>query len=223
MGMIQYLYTDPRLFFMILPVLVLAFTVHEYSHALVADKLGDNTARFSGRLTLDPREHVDPIGLFLLMVVGFGWAKPVPINPRNFRGDRKKGEIMVSIAGPLSNFIMAFIFGVLMMVLFKLNYLTEDFTTIIRYGMGINLVLMVFNLIPLPPLDGSKIFYGTILPNKWLYKIKQNQQMVQMIFLLVILMGRTGNGSILWMVLMPIINFFQSIIITVADIVTFFL
>lgn len=137
--------------------------IHEYAHALAAKKMGDNTAMMMGRLTLNPLKHIDPIGALLILFVGFGWAKPVPVNPRNFR-DYKKGEIIVSFAGPFSNLVCATIGALLFRIAF--NFYMYTGTTAWYYAfmaislfVQINISLAVFNLIPIPPLDGSHILF----------------------------------------------------------------
>lgn len=131
--------------------LVIAITIHEYAHALAADKLGDPTPRANGRLTLNPLRHLDPLGTIILIFANFGWGKPVPIDPYNFRQPRRD-EIIVSLAGPISNFILAIILSKLAI-----------FVPLFYYFAVINLYLGIFNLLPIPPLDGSKIFLN-ILP-----------------------------------------------------------
>jgi Zn-dependent protease len=150
-------------------MLLVAFPIHEFSHALAAYRLGDGTARLMGRLTLDPRAHFDPTGGILLAVsvlffgFGFGWAKPTPYNPMNLRGGRW-GEAIVSAAGPISNLVLA-IAGALPLRWIGISGmhipLLEGF---LFYFVYINLVLMVFNLIPIPPLDGSKVLYAFLDP-----------------------------------------------------------
>lgn len=137
-----------------LPILLVTITIHEFAHALVADMLGDPTPRLAGRLTLNPISHIDPIGLLMLILVRFGWAKPVPINPYNF-SDPRRGSLLVSLAGPLSNFLFAWILAILYRNL-PISY-GEIGSAIISYTIWINLALAVFNLIPIPPLDGSHI------------------------------------------------------------------
>lgn len=156
---------------LMLPAIVLGLTFHEYAHGLAAYKLGDNTARAQGRLTINPAAHVDPVGLILLFLAGFGWAKPVPINPLNFKGDMRRGVLLVSLAGPATNLLLAIAAAIIWGALagLKLPY----FNDIMMYMIQINVVLAIFNLIPVPPLDGSKILAG-ILPGRqeWLYKME---------------------------------------------------
>jgi Zn-dependent protease len=138
-----------------LPGIILAFTVHEFSHGFAAYMMGDNTAKSYGRLTLNPIAHIDPIGfLCLILTQRFGWAKPVPVNDMNFR-NRRLGMLLVSLAGPVSNFITAFVLA----LLYALLYDKMSNAVISMFGIAyiINLSIGVFNLIPIPPLDGSNI------------------------------------------------------------------
>lgn len=134
-------------------IILICISVHEYSHAKVADILGDPTPRAAGRLTLNPISHIDPIGFLMLLIVRIGWAKPVPINPYNFR-DPRMGMAMVGAAGPISNFLFAWVLAIII----KTIPLTYFWFSILQYTIYINLALMVFNLLPVPPLDGSRIF-----------------------------------------------------------------
>ena len=149
-----------------IPGLLIAMVLHEYAHAWMAVKMGDFTPRMMGRLTLNPVAHIDLIGLIMLLLVRFGWAKPVIINPNNFKNIRK-GEILTAFAGPLMNLIVAFVFLVLyaFMVKYGVN-LTQGvnlvFTLIIIY----NINFAIFNLLPLPPLDGGRILM-MLLPSRW--------------------------------------------------------
>ncbi|PIQ68672.1 MAG: site-2 protease family protein [Candidatus Taylorbacteria bacterium CG11_big_fil_rev_8_21_14_0_20_46_11] len=144
-------------------ILIFSVVVHEVSHGFAAHYLGDPTARLEGRLTLNPVHHLDPIGSFVVPLllfftsagVMFGWAKPVPVNPYNLRG--KYGEVIVAAAGPLSNLALALIFGLL--VRFSPSFLPYSFMQLVATIVVINIVLAVFNLVPIPPLDGSKILF----------------------------------------------------------------
>lgn len=157
------------------PVILLSLTVHEYFHGWTANKLGDPTAKMRGRLTLNPIAHLDILGTILMFVVGFGWAKPVPIDPRNFK-DPKKDTILVAIAGPLSNLVMALAAGLALrymiprMVSGEIS--SEGVYPVIAIILVLTLVygiaLAVFNMIPIPPLDGSRVLYG-LLPNRYAY------------------------------------------------------
>jgi len=137
-------------------VILIAITIHEFSHALAADILGDPTPRFAGRLTLNPIKHLDPIGFLMLLLVRFGWAKPVPINPYNFK-DPARGSMIVSFAGPASNLFAAWFVATLIKFLPNVISTNPIFGFTGEYFIFINLALAVFNLLPIPPLDGSHI------------------------------------------------------------------
>ena len=153
-----------------IPRLIIAMVVHEYAHARAAVAMGDFTPRMTGRLTLNPKAHIDPIGLLMLFIVQFGWAKPVMINPRNFRNLRQ-GELLVALAGPAANLITAFLALVFLVIYVKLGLnvsqgLRMVFSLIIIY----NINFAIFNMIPLPPLDGSKVLMS-FLPSRWAYEL----------------------------------------------------
>ena len=145
-----------------LPGVIIGLTVHEFSHAFVADKLGDGTARAQGRLTLNPFYHIDPIGMVCILLAGFGWAKPVQFDMRNLKSP-KRDRILIALAGPLSNLIL----GVVFLFVIKLTFDTLDFLPETLYVIlfrllfsisVINLGLFIFNMLPIPPLDGSHVF-----------------------------------------------------------------
>jgi Zn-dependent protease len=146
-----------------LPALLICITVHEFAHAYVAVKMGDPTPEEHGRLSLNPLAHLDPIGTLMLIIVHFGWAKPVPINPYNFR-NRKQGIILTSIAGPISNFLMALLGAFLARFILPLN--NGGLTLFIYFFLQYNVVLGLFNLLPFPPLDGSRLL-TVFIPHKY--------------------------------------------------------
>lgn len=141
------------------PAILLALTVHEFSHGLMAYKMGDFTAKEQGRLTVNPIKHIDPIGFIMLLLFRFGWARPVPYNPYYFK-DRKKGTFFVALAGPLSNLILAFLSIIVLLVCNPQNIIFFNFLNLLFLY---NVIFAVFNLIPIPPLDGSKLI-ASILP-----------------------------------------------------------
>lgn len=152
-----------------LPGLVIALVIHEYAHAKAADVMGDFTPRMTGRLTLNPMAHIDPIGLIMLLVVRFGWAKPVMINARNFRNWRQ-GELLVALAGPVANLLVAFISLLAMAVLFKLGMFSEGVRLVLSMMVLFNINFAIFNMLPLPPLDGSKVLM-VLLSGRLAYKL----------------------------------------------------
>ncbi|MBP2625604.1 MAG: peptidase [Firmicutes bacterium] len=154
---------DENMIFRI-PALLIALTIHEYAHARVAVWMGDDTPKIMGRLTLNPIAHLDPFGLIMLWLFKFGWAKPVPINPNNFK-DWRKGTILVSLAGPGANIIMAFLVAITYGILAKLQLLSGNVDTVLKFTYSYNIIFAVFNLIPLPPLDGSKVLVN-LLPGR---------------------------------------------------------
>ena len=153
-----------------IPGLLIALVIHEYAHAQVADWMGDDTPRMMGRLTLNPVAHIDPVGLMMLLVARFGWAKPVMINPGNFRNWRK-GEICVALAGPVSNLITGFIALVVQLIFAKLNLFTSTaLPMVLQLIVLYNVNFAIFNMLPLPPLDGSRVLM-CFLPTEWSYKL----------------------------------------------------
>ena len=153
-----------------IPGLLIAMVMHEYAHALVADYMGDDTPRLMGRLTLNPMAHIDPIGALMLLVARFGWAKPVMINPNNFRSWRK-GELCVAFAGPAANLIVAFVALVAQVVFSRLDLFTGTALQLVLSMIVIyNINFAIFTLLPLPPLDGSRILM-CFLPSEWNYRL----------------------------------------------------
>lgn len=196
-----------------LPGVLLAMTVHEYSHAKMADHYGDTTARNQGRLTLNPIAHIDPIGIFLLIFAHIGWGKPVQVNPNNFTSNKSRGycEAMISFAGPLSNFILAIVLTMIQALtivpLYSLGEFGMILAMLIEYAIIVNIGLGVFNLIPLPPLDGEKIFKN-ILPSGAKSWLARNSQMLEMLFLILWITGLLGE------VVSPVINVVYTLIKT---------
>ena len=163
--------------------------VHEYAHAFVADKLGDKTARLSGRLTLNPMAHIDILGAIMILFVGFGYAKPVPVNPRNFKNP-KKGMAITALAGPFSNILMAVVFMFLSNVLslFGSSLFVQAFYVFFSFAASINIGLAVFNLIPIPPLDGSRVL-ELLIPDKYYYKFAQYERYIVIVIFGLIVFG----------------------------------
>ncbi|MEL7608547.1 MAG: site-2 protease family protein [Bacillota bacterium] len=145
-----------------IPAIVVALSFHEWAHAYSAYRLGDPTARNLGRMTLNPLSHIDPIGFIMLILVRFGWARPVPINPRNFKNQRRD-ESIVSLAGVFVNLLLAFVTMGIAYVLSYFNVTNVALDTIIYYFYFINIGLLVFNLLPIPPLDGYHVFQNLLI------------------------------------------------------------
>lgn len=158
---------DLLIIFLSLPPLLLALTGHEFFHAYVALRMGDPTAKYAGRLSFNPLRHIDPLGLIALILFHFGWAKPVPVNPLHFTNYRQ-GMFWTTVAGPLANLIMAVFFGLVIRFLpaQPSNNFLLPLWLMAQLGMSYNLILFAFNLIPIPPLDGSKALFS-ILPNRY--------------------------------------------------------
>ena len=175
------------------PGVLLAITFHEFAHGFAAYQLGDNTAKNEGRLSLNPMDHLDPIGTLMLLVAGFGWGKPVNVNPTNYtrKISMEKGEAIVSVAGPLTNIILAFllacIYGAMIKfanVQFLWSTVGQIIQSMIEAAIAINVGLGVFNLIPLPPLDGSKIIMP-FLPYNAKQWFRNNEQIFYIIFVVI--------------------------------------
>jgi Zn-dependent protease len=199
-----------------LPAIIVVLTVHEYSHAKVADLLGDPTPRNHGRLTLNPMAHIDPLGLLMLVLIRLGWAKPVPTSPMYYR-DRRKGILLVSLAGPLSGILLAFAVSLL---LGSRLWAQPRFgwalpvARFLRMVYSYGLIISVFNLIPVYPLDGSRIIQGLLPPHR-AYKFLQYQNQIQMIFVLVIFLG----NRLLWSILNPVMSLLDFVISSITAII----
>jgi Zn-dependent protease len=175
-----------------IPALLLAVTIHEVAHGWVADRLGDPTARLQGRLTLNPLPHIDPFGALAFVLVGFGWAKPVPVNAINLRNPRRD-MVLVAAAGPISNFVAAFV-GLVALVLVRrvvpAEALAEPLGGILLWVFQFNLALGIFNLIPLPPLDGGH-FLPYFLPRAAANLVHALEQVGPLLLILLVMSGAT--------------------------------
>ena len=147
---------EAQIIILLVPALVFSLSFHEFAHAWMAYRLGDNTAARLGRLTLNPMSHLDPLGSLALLLMGFGWAKPVPVDPR-YLENPKQDMVKVAAAGPISNIILAVVAALALRLLFSTDILTDNIKTFLIIFMQINITLAVFNLLPVSPLDGSQI------------------------------------------------------------------
>lgn len=188
---------------LLIPVLLFALVFHEFSHGWVAHKLGDPTAKNAGRLTLNPTAHLDMFGTLMILFVGFGWAKPVPVDSR-YLANPRTDMMKIAFAGPAANLLLAFIGGTLI----RMTGYMGSFTTMLMMFTQINITLAVFNMIPIPPLDGSQIFSGLMIRKNpdLVYKL---QTFGPQILMGLILFGMFTNISPLWMVMSPFVNFFM--------------
>lgn len=189
-------------------VLLIAFTIHELAHAVTANFLGDLTPRRMGRITLNPLRHLDPFGTIMLLISGFGWAKPVMVNPNNMRGNPRTSMAIVAAAGPLSNFIMAaaaslpFRLGMMYPTMSSTGTV-PSLEFVLTQFVWINLILAFFNLIPVPPLDGYKILLG-ILPLEMAYRLRPLEQYGFMLLLaLIFFLPMLGVDVLGWFVMVP--------------------
>ena len=193
---------QPEVLVLLIPVLLFALVFHEFSHAWVANKLGDPTARYAGRLTLNPMAHLDPIGGLMILFVGFGWAKPVPVDIR-YLSNPRVDMMKIAFAGPASNLLLAFIGGTIL----RSGFVHGTMAMMIMLFTQINIMLAVFNMIPIAPLDGSQIFSGLL--------IRTNPELVRnlqiygpQILMGAILIGYFTPISPIWWFMGPFVKFF---------------
>ena len=184
-------------FVLSLPIFMLAFSIHEYAHGFVANKLGDPTAKSLGRLTLNPIKHIDLFGFLAMLLFGFGWAKPVPINTRYFKKP-KRDMAITALAGPLSNILLAIFFGALFKAFsfVNLNVIQSELAAniwmftglMLSRGIYINVLFAVFNMMPVPPFDGSRLFLA-FLPTKAYFWVQRYERYIYMVFLALLILG----------------------------------
>ncbi len=189
---------------------LVCITLHELSHGFVAYRLGDPTAKNAGRLTLNPIKHLDIFGFLMLVVAHVGWAKPVPVNMFNFENP-KRGMAITALAGPISNFLITavalFLYGLLVPVLFGAGQAAEICTTVLLYIAYLSLGLALFNLLPIPPLDGSKVLFA-LIPDDWYYRLMRYEKYGM---ILLVILAYTGvTGSLLARVMDTVFNWFMN-------------
>ena len=198
---------DSQVIVLLIPSLIFSLSFHEYAHAWMAHRLGDNTAAYMGRLTLNPIAHLDLMGSMALLIMGFGWAKPVPVDSR-FLNDPKNDMVKVAAAGPIANIILAVFAAIFLRIFFGLGMVSNTFKTFFIIFMQINITLAVFNLIPLSPLDGSQILSPYLekrFGNDIMWKMKVYGP--QILFFILIFSAIT-NIHIFSFIINPIFNLF---------------
>ena len=194
--------TPPEVLLLLVPVLIFALCFHEFAHAWVAYKLGDPTAKQSGRLTLNPLAHLDPMGSLMILIIGFGYAKPVPVDARYLKNPRTD-MMKVAFAGPAANLLLAFVGGTII----RAHIVGGSLILMLYLFTQINIMLAIFNMIPIPPLDGSQIFSGLLVRKNPGLVMKLQMYGPQILFGL-ILIGYLTEISPLWWVMSPFVNFF---------------
>jgi Zn-dependent protease len=215
------LHIDPATLVAVAVFLLVGFPVHEFSHALVAYRLGDGTAKLFGRLTLNPIVHLDPFGSLLLvasaLLGGFiiGWAKPTPVNPSMLRGGRR-AEAWVAAAGPVSNLVMAVVAALALRAIVALDLVNSDavlfVANVIYIFVLINLALFIFNLIPIPPLDGSKVMFALMNPQT-VWRIRPKLEQWGFLILIVVMIIPINGISIGGRVILPLLNGLLSVLV----------
>lgn len=205
--MLSTLFTNPLVFLIWAISLVVALTIHEYAHAKVADTLGDPTPRANGRVTLDPRAHLDPLGTILILVAGFGWGRPVEFDPYNLRNP-KRDTALIALAGPASNIILAIILSILANLLGADNLITS----IIPLMIMMNISLAIFNLVPVFPLDGEKILHG-ILPTELALEYSRAMHQYGTLILIMLLLPIAGGTSPISALISPAISFVGNLLL----------
>ena len=193
--------TPPEVLLLLVPVLIFALCFHEFAHAWVAYKLGDPTAKQSGRLTLNPLAHLDPMGSLMILIIGFGYAKPVPVDARYLKNPRTD-MMKVAFAGPAANLLLAFVGGTII----RAHIVGGSLILMLYLFTQINIMLAVFNMIPIPPLDGSQIFSGLMVRKNPNLVMKLQMYGPQILFGL-ILIGYLTEISPLWWAMSPFVNF----------------
>jgi len=199
-----------------IPPILLALSFHEYAHGWMAYRLGDPTAKNEGRLTLNPLAHLDPLGTLMIVIVHFGWAKPVPVNPYNL-ADPKRDMLKIALAGPVSNVLMAAGTGILIRLMQGMGLRVDGsflglFQYMLYFLVMINLVLAIFNMIPIPPLDGSKILFG-LLPSEYEESFIKFESKGPMILLGLVIVNNFLGIPIFSVIITPFVTVFSNLFV----------
>ncbi len=199
-----------------IPPILFALSFHEYAHGWMANRLGDPTAKNEGRLTLNPLAHLDPLGTLMIVILHFGWAKPVPVNPYNL-ADPKKDMLKIALAGPVSNVLMAAATGMLIRLMQGMGMRVDGsflgfFQYMLYFLVMINLVLAIFNMIPVPPLDGSKILFG-LLPTEYEESFIRYESKGPIILLGLVIVNNFLGIPIFSTIISPFVTYFSSIFV----------
>jgi len=194
-----------------LPAILIAITIHEYAHAYAAYRMGDPTAKMAGRLTLNPLKHIDIMGFIALLIARIGWAKPVPINPFYFKNPRRD-EALVSLAGPLANLLLAIGFGLVIRVQNQVAILDTFLGSLLFMIYLYNVVLCAFNLLPVPPLDGSRILFA-VLPRRFRHHLMSFEQFGPFVIFGLIILDRATNANVLWGYIGLVLRLVNSLVI----------
>ena len=198
--LLSLLFDQPLVFVLVVVSLVISLSIHEFAHAYTADRLGDDTPRLLGRVTLDPRAHLDPVGSILLLVAGFGWGRPVPFNPINLKNPARDSAL-IAFAGPLSNFALAIVLSIIIRLAGTSSLIGGFLYLTVFY----NVLLGVFNLLPVHPLDGFKVVAGFLPPNLYVQWMQMQQYGIFILLALIV----TNTTSV---VINPIIDFALSLL-----------
>lgn len=199
---------DPAVQVILIPVIIFALSFHEFSHGWMAHRYGDPTAKNAGRLTLNPLAHLDVFGSLALYLMGFGWAKPVPVDPR-YLANPKRDMMWIALAGPVSNLILALISGILLSIFLRMGFISgqSSLTMVLIMSLQINLVLAIFNFIPIPPLDGSRIL-GGLIPYKYQNELAKFEFYGPRVLMGLIILSMFTRINIFSIIISPIMTIF---------------
>ena len=217
--MLNYLFTSPLYFVLWVAALLAAITVHEFAHAWTSDRLGDPTARLAGRVTLNPIAHLDPLGTLMLLLFRFGWGKPVPFDPFNLRRPRRDAAI-ISFAGPAADLILATILAIIIRIahLTMAPQIAYNLELILTPFIVLAIMLAIFNLIPVHPLDGGKILVG-LIPEKIAYRWDENLNRYGFFIIIFLILPLFGGYSLVSLIILPMVRFILALLLPGAPLI----